>query len=443
MKVWQGRNWRGKPFLGAVVDWSNEVTQAMGLVGAWLCNDSPGDTALRNLATFGQTDNVPLSNGGAIVAGSRFQALSCVGNDVGAMLSSPSAALKPASQVTLLWYGTILGAGTANAMLAGVPANNTNVAPFASYMLRRSDASTSIILEWNNTNAYASINVANLITTGVPVMLIGTIAQGQQVLYKDGRQVGSNNGSGSIIYGGTAQFVFGRLPQALTRNSNSQCIMCLVGNKAISAGLAEELSANPFGMFDLTNRQRSWFSVVGINTTPMASDSAIGFETTQLNTGVAPILIGNASTPGFDSGGGEFAKLTAPITTTTNLTTVPSSAIAVPPGATSVTCALNASLFPSAGSSPTLDAWFQYSPDRGLTWQDFAHLQLTSNGSTNAPVSLIAPGPTTVPANSDGQLGVNSIVQGPIAGTMRAKYTTTNGGDTTNPWRFQILANFI
>jgi hypothetical protein len=94
---------------------------------------------------------------------------------------------------------------------------------------------------------------------------------------------------------------------------------------------------------------------------------------------------------------------------------------------------------PSGGSGAVLDVYYQYSVDNGMTWQDFAHLQVSQQtGTWFIPVSVITAGSTSVPTPSDGALAANTIVQGPIGDMLRIKYSTSYGSSTGN-WTFQAF----
>jgi hypothetical protein len=97
---------------------------------------------------------------------------------------------------------------------------------------------------------------------------------------------------------------------------------------------------------------------------------------------------------------------------------------------------------PTGGSGATLDVWYQFSADGGLTWQDFAEVHVTqgSTGTYFIPVSAVTAGPTTIPSISDGQLGNNVIVQGPLGDTLRIKYSANMGSGTAGNWSFQAFA---
>jgi hypothetical protein len=115
----------------------------------------------------------------------------------------------------------------------------------------------------------------------------------------------------------------------------------------------------------------------------------------------------------------------------------------VPQGARAVICEVAALIAPPAADA-SLDVFFQHSADGGRNWTDFAHLLLTAVGSLNVPVSLWAPGPTVVQVQSDGALPANTIVQGPIGGDVRIKYTASLGSSAPgSQWSFQAFLNFL
>ncbi len=100
-------------------------------------------------------------------------------------------------------------------------------------------------------------------------------------------------------------------------------------------------------------------------------------------------------------------------------------------GLTKVTAA------PSGGAGATLDVYYQYSADDGMTWQDFANVHVAqATGTFLVPVSVITAGPTSVPTAADGSLASNTIVQGPLGDKIRVKYSASLGSSTGN-WTFQ------
>ncbi len=96
---------------------------------------------------------------------------------------------------------------------------------------------------------------------------------------------------------------------------------------------------------------------------------------------------------------------------------------------------------PTGGSGATLDVYYQFSADDGMTWQDFAHIQVSqTTGTYLVPVSVITAGPTTVPTISDGALAANTIVQGPLGDKLRIKFSASFGTSTGN-WSFQSFVS--
>ena len=92
---------------------------------------------------------------------------------------------------------------------------------------------------------------------------------------------------------------------------------------------------------------------------------------------------------------------------------------------------------PTGGTGAVLDVYYQFSADDGMTWQDFAHIQVNqTTGTYLVPVSVIAAGPTSVPTISDGALAANTIVQGPLSDKLRIKYSASYGTSAGN-WTFQ------
>ena len=94
---------------------------------------------------------------------------------------------------------------------------------------------------------------------------------------------------------------------------------------------------------------------------------------------------------------------------------------------------------PTGGAGATLDVYYQYSADDGMTWQDYANVHVAqTTGTYLIPVSVVTTGPTTIPTISDGALANNTIVQGPLGDKLRIKYSTAMGTSTGN-WSFQAF----
>src|SRR5438105_7326362 len=132
------------------------------------------------------------------------------------------------------------------------------------------------------------------------------------------------------------------------------------------------------------------------------------------------------------SGGSNLVELTPSITTSTAVTTV----APIPVGKQIKTFQRNLGVLkvlscPTGGSGATLDVWFQYSADDGMTWQDYANVHVAqTTGTYFVPVSVVVAGPTSVPAISDGALAGNTIVQGPLGDKLRVKYSAAMGTST-------------
>ncbi len=91
---------------------------------------------------------------------------------------------------------------------------------------------------------------------------------------------------------------------------------------------------------------------------------------------------------------------------------------------------LRCTAFPTGGS-PTLDCYFQHSPDGGTTWQDLAHSQYTATSATRLfLISGEGPASTTAVAGSDAALSGESTVQGPFGDRLRLKYVFAAGGSS-------------
>ena len=152
------------------------------------------------------------------------------------------------------------------------------------------------------------------------------------------------------------------------------------------------------------------------------------------------ILVGNAEGQFAVGGGSRLMELTPSISSSTAVTQV----APIPVGKSIKTFQRQLGLLkvlanPTGGSGATLDVWFQFSADDGMTWQDYANVHVAqTTGSYLIPVSVVTAGPTSVPGISDGALAANTIVQGPLGDKLRIKYSTAMGTSTGN-WTFQAF----
>jgi hypothetical protein len=149
-------------------------------------------------------------------------------------------------------------------------------------------------------------------------------------------------------------------------------------------------------------------------------------------------LVGNAE--GQFGTGSRLAELTPSISSSTAVTQVSP----IPVGKVIKTFqrqlgVLKVLACPTGGSGATLDVWFQYSADDGMTWQDYANVHVAQTTNTYLiPVNVLTGAPTSIPTVSDGALAANTIVQGPIGDKLRIKYSTAMGTSTGN-WTFQAF----
>lgn len=147
-------------------------------------------------------------------------------------------------------------------------------------------------------------------------------------------------------------------------------------------------------------------------------------------------------TIGVEPVGGVMAPLTAALVFATPITNGFGPVITIPPKARTILGFVNAAHAPG-GAGQKLDVWLQSSVDNGANWNDTAHVQLTGSGYAMLPISLVAPGPGVVPTKNDGTLAAGAIIQGPVGGILRAKYTVVIGTGTTDNWVFQVTADFL
>jgi hypothetical protein len=142
----------------------------------------------------------------------------------------------------------------------------------------------------------------------------------------------------------------------------------------------------------------------------------------------------------FRASGSNLIELTPTITSSTAVTTV----APIPVGKDIKTFQRHLGVLkvlssPAGGANATLDVWFQFSVDGGMTWQDYANVHVAqTTGTYLIPVSVVTSGPASIPSILDGSLAANTIVQGPLGDKLRVKYSTAMGTSTGN-WTFQAF----
>lgn len=166
------------------------------------------------------------------------------GSGGGAKLSTPSSSLEPSTDVSMFWYGTILGAGNLgnNPALVGITLPSS---PFTGYGIYRKNGDSTALYFAQSLGGTANFHaVTGIVSTSVnPVSYGHSVKSGSQVGYKNGLQVGTASDSGTMTYTSGALYVASdpsnEDPAVLTS-------MVLIWNRFLSAQEHFQLASNPF-----------------------------------------------------------------------------------------------------------------------------------------------------------------------------------------------------
>ena len=260
--AYDGYHWTNKPPLGSPPAWDHPL--ARGLVGAWLFNE--GGASAYSLANT--ADVLALTGNAAWGSDAAGRVVGCpnTGSLTGLFLASPSKALQPTGDVSVVWYGTVDGNGTVsgNPMILGMYHNNANTSPFTSYAIDRNTAA-NLRLTWDKAGSVFTVTCTNAVDTtkyGTPVMYAGVFPQatGNPVLYRNGQAqtTGSGSGYAGTAYSATACLALNRHVTTTTSNAQTSPAMALIYNRALSAAEAGWLAAEPYAWVQAPNHRR-WF----------------------------------------------------------------------------------------------------------------------------------------------------------------------------------------
>lgn len=241
-----GARWRTKPVLGSRIDWSQGITS--GLVGAWLMNEGGGTTINSLINTADRLTTSGDAVFGNAATGPAFVCPS-TGSFTGALLASPSAALKPSAAVSLFWRGVITGTGatTANPYLAGVIYDNASSSPFNVYAIaRRSTGSTDIGAQYNSSGTNRTLAALGVISFGVPVTFAMSRQDGETKLFKDGKLLTSDSIAGTMNSTATSEFLINRHLTTSTANGYQSVDVVYIWNRVVSVAEFAALTASPY-----------------------------------------------------------------------------------------------------------------------------------------------------------------------------------------------------
>ena len=267
------------------IDWTNPLTK--GLIGCWVATGEGGGVpVIRDLVS--QTFLSPTGSPSIVATGIGMQAKDTASNG---WTQSTLASHRPTTAFSVLWMGSIYGAGVNATYFPGLIAGYTNTtftSPALSWGLVRR-GSPNIYLYWNNGTSQ-NIEAVSSLTSGSwgSYCYVGTMSAGNNAyIYKNGILVQSGAApAGSITYGATAITAVGIAPGAITSYTNAGLCVGMLWNRQISHGEAAQLGVNPTAFLlyptDLTRGLLGlWYGVkyqayvTGFNNSGSTSLSAI------------------------------------------------------------------------------------------------------------------------------------------------------------------------
>lgn len=244
----EGNRWTSKPPMGSQIDWEHPL--AKGLVGVWLMNENGGKTA-KNLL---DSNKFVLSNNAVWSNNKKGAGIKTQGTSNYAVLTNPTPKLKPAKDVTLIWYGSILGnmaSSVNNPRLVNMHYDDIDSSPYSCYgIIRLSADNDAIRFVWNNGTSQGT-SIQNYIPSseyGNLVMFALTIGRAGANFYKNGiKNSTSNTNVGTISYSATSLLIIGSTYAQPTNNdSNSITNSILIYDRNLSQSEINQLYQNPY-----------------------------------------------------------------------------------------------------------------------------------------------------------------------------------------------------
>lgn len=259
------------------VDWQHPY--AHRLQGLWL---PQGTNRFRNLVN----ENDSLANGGAAgivaevngwgVATGETDTAPGGGANRGFTNSAPSASLKPANAVTLLWIGSVRGnASATNRRIASMEHNSADGPPYISYGIYRETTTTGVAFSCSQGGTFTTRSTTP-ITNGPAdqaAMAVLTYDRDQLKAYWNGSFISGAGFTGALAYDSSAYFTIGSHATAAGA-PNVLCNMVAVWDRALSAEEIAELYADPFQLL-LTGGRRAPLITKGPAATSPTGSAAI------------------------------------------------------------------------------------------------------------------------------------------------------------------------
>lgn len=228
----------------SAIDYGNPITS--GLFAAYVFTDlnvtnlvSGSDTLTITGDAFLDADGLNCPNSGSFT---------------GAILTSPPAAFKP-NDITLMWFGKIMGNGTFNdnPVLAAMYYNNSNTSPFASYgMFRRDPFPKDLYVLYSVAGSlhvldtsYVINNAGDDLQYGGDYNLIMTRTSGATVGYKNGISFNSDSVAGNLDYDTTATFCINRHITTANQSAFTKVALVFMWNRVLTSGEIADIVANP------------------------------------------------------------------------------------------------------------------------------------------------------------------------------------------------------
>lgn len=236
-----------RPPLGSQLS-NHSITR--GLVGFWLFNEGAGNAislvdpadsfVLTGDARWGGTADGPV-----IVSPNS-------GSLTGALLATPSAALKPAKALSLLWRGTVVAEGTRtnNPFIFGMSYDNANGNPYYAYGFQRNNfvenTPTHFFSAGGNVTSITGANNSITDNYGRVTSSGFTYASGASRAYHKGRLVNSGSDTGDLTYSATAGLCLNRHRTVTGDSCNTISEVAGLWNRVLDASEYEELDNDPY-----------------------------------------------------------------------------------------------------------------------------------------------------------------------------------------------------
>lgn len=245
----------GKPGRGAVIDWSNPLSQ--GLVHYYPLNEGAGNVAYDlcrnlNLSAAGFGSN-PVWSGGP-----KGSAIACVYQGAGFVAALP-AAQQISWPITIAW-GFRLGTSYPDQYSGtfGIIINTTNASPYFVTSALPTTGTGTVVYAYDQSGHEQNTGTMNW-ALGADHVCSFSVKDGSQVGYFDGQQIVSvtASGIGTPTYGSGASLAIGNF-SGINRNSHTLYYWAAVWNRILDPSEHSALYSNPW---QIVRSQSLWPAV--------------------------------------------------------------------------------------------------------------------------------------------------------------------------------------